>query len=119
MPDAPTTTRLQTRQQRFSQVAHACVTDVPSSEQETFKRFAQQFPALVHQCGLAQAVAFAAAKGHTRFLAAVEKVAGRQPNTLLKDAREAELTHYLRLTRDVMTAAEWLKRFSEALIETK
>ncbi|MER3557521.1 MAG: type III-B CRISPR module-associated protein Cmr5, partial [Thermus sp.] len=30
---------------------------------------------------------------------------------------EAELLAYLRLTREVLQAAEWFKRFAQALIE--
>lgn len=116
MPAPQTAPRITTRQQRFSQAAFQCVSEVPEKEQADFKRFAQQFPALVHQCGLAQAIAFADAKKHRRFLKAIAAVIGATDTALSHDSRNAELTEYLRLTRNVMLAAEWLKRSSEALI---
>ena len=54
-----------TRSQRLAQEAFARVTDHRRPNKE-YVSFAKKFPALIHTCGLAQAIAFALAKGAPR-----------------------------------------------------
>jgi CRISPR-associated protein Cmr5 len=92
---------------------------------------AKKFPSLIHTCGLAQAVAFYEAKGRTKpgkpekphhlylkDLAAVLMAAGHQQincvDKFTKKVRNEELSGYLRLSRDALHAAGWLKRYVEA-----
>jgi CRISPR-associated protein Cmr5 len=84
----------------------------------------KKFPALIHTCGLAQAVAFALAKKDEEFigyLAAVLQVVGHAQVTDAKSldhqARTQQLSGYLRLSRDAINAASWLKRYVEAAEE--
>jgi CRISPR-associated protein Cmr5 len=96
---------------------------------EEYRSFARDFPTLVHQCGLAQAVAFALAKGRTREalkayacdLADVLKVAGHLNAATAEDlsgqTRSLPVLAYVRLSRDALDAAVWLKRYVEALFE--
>jgi CRISPR-associated protein Cmr5 len=86
-----------------------------------FVSTAKKFPALIHTCGLAQAVAFALAKKDAEYigyLAAVLKAAGHADVTdhqaLDNQARTQPLSVYLRLSRDAINAASWLKRYVEA-----
>jgi CRISPR-associated protein Cmr5 len=81
----------------------------------------KQFPALIHTCGLAQAVAFALAKKddeYVGYLAAVLRASGHaeitDANSLDHHARTKPLNVYLRLSRDAINAASWLKRYVEA-----
>jgi len=85
--------------------------------------FAKKFPALIHTCGLAQAVAFARAKGKQQEeyaidLGAVLKEGGHPAissvESLARLTREESVSGYLRLSRDAIDAAVWLKRYVEA-----
>ena len=89
-----------------------------------FRSFAKSFPALIHACGLAQAVAFALAKKHNDYLGdliEVLKDVGHSritsPAELRRLVCELDVSAYLRLSRDALDAAGWLKRYVEALAE--
>jgi CRISPR-associated protein Cmr5 len=86
-----------------------------------FAAFARSFPSLVHACGLAQAVAFAKAKHREQYLddlAAVLKAAGHSEagsaDRLAAATRECPVPTYVRLSRNTLHAAGWLKRYVEA-----
>lgn len=93
---------------------------------DEYKSFAREFPSLVHTCGLAQSVAFALAKGghqekYAHDLAKVLAAAGHgevgEAQRLAKQTRELSVTRYLRLSRNALAAAEWLKRYVEAYVQ--
>lgn len=114
-----------TRSQRLAQSAYAQIaihtkngTRKPDKE---FVSTVKKFPSLIHTCGLAQAVAFALAKKDVEYigyLAAVLHAAGHvginDAKALDTQAREEPLAGYLRLSRDAISAASWLKRYAEA-----
>ena len=125
-----------TRSQRLAQAAFPRIqardAEMNSDEFKEYVTIAKKFPSLVHTCGLAQAVAFYEAKGktkpgkpekpHIRYLkdlAAVLTAVGHQQigtvEQLAKKVREEPLSGYLRLSRDAINAASWLKRYVEAL----
>lgn len=117
-----------TRSQRLSQAAFAQVhgqyQKLTEKQFKEYFSFAKKFPALVHTCGLAQAVAFARAKKETDYvddLAEVLKNAGHLEITdggkLDECARNLPLNGYLRLSRNAIEAASWLKRYAEAVGE--
>jgi len=92
----------------------------PSKE---FTSFAREFPTLVHSCGLAQAVAFARAKRehHEEYLqdlVTVLQAAGHAALSSVEQlsvaTREDPVPAYLRLSRDALLAAVWIKRYVEA-----
>jgi CRISPR-associated protein Cmr5 len=112
-----------TRSQRLAQEAFARVTAHRQPNKE-YVSFAKKFPALIHACGLAQAVSFALAKGgaqavYATDLAEVLRAGGHTGITsglaLDKQTREQALSGYLRLSRDAIDAAVWLKRYVEAV----
>lgn len=114
-----------TRNQTMAQAAYSRISrrnnGRPSKEYTTF---AKKFPALIHTCGLAQAIAFAQAKQENSYLedlVAVLHAAGYQDlsnsDALGNRSRSAELSPYLRLSRDALLAASWLKRYVEAAQE--
>ncbi len=112
-----------TRSQKLAQAAFARVALHDTSDKD-YVSFAKKFPALIHTCGLGQAVAFALAKNHTDYvedLAAVLNAGGHpdvsSSESLHRQAREETLTGYLRLSRDAIHAASWLKRYVEAVAE--
>jgi CRISPR-associated protein Cmr5 len=114
-----------TNNQRMSRMAFQRIADRRPNKE--FASFAREFPTLVHSCGLAQAVAFARAKhGHQeqylRDLAAVLEAAGHATlgsvEQLATATREHPVSSYLRLSRDALMAAVWLKRHVEATAES-
>jgi CRISPR-associated protein Cmr5 len=52
----------QTRQQKRAQVAYRCVSSMKGDKEKEYSQLSKKFPALVHNCGLAQATAFVQAK---------------------------------------------------------
>jgi CRISPR-associated protein Cmr5 len=115
-----------TRSQRFAQSAFTYIqirhSELNEKQFKEYVSFAKKFPALIHTCGLAQAVAFALAKKETDYvgdLSEVLKEAGHSKMTeqqpLDHHARTQQLSGYLRLSRDAINAAGWLKRYVEAV----
>ena len=111
---------IQTRSQKLAQAAYTRIAKYGKPNKE-YVSFAKKFPALIHTCGLAQAVAFALAKKEKEYvedLAAVLKASGHPgANTaeaLQKQTHDQPLSGYLRLSRDAINAAAWLKRYVEA-----
>ena len=109
-----------TRSQKFAQAAFARIANHGNPNKE-YISFAKKFPALIHTCGLAQAVAFALAKKKKEYvedLAAVLKASGHpeasSAEALQKQTHDQPLSGYLRLSRDAINAAGWLKRYAEA-----
>ena len=108
----------QTRQQRRAQIAHSCVSTRKEKDKE-YSQLAKKFPALVHNCGLAQAIAFVQAKeGATgeAYISHLTRTMDEQED-IGNSSRSADLMKYQRLTREAIESATWLKRYSEALLE--
>lgn len=119
-----------TRSQKLAQAAYPRIANrIPpgtdpknfTKDQREYRTFAKKFPALIHTCGLAQAVTFALAKQENDYiedLAAVLRESGHAEITsaqaLHERARTQPLSGYLRLSRDAINAASWLKRYVEA-----
>lgn len=103
---------IRTKEQQMAQAAFERVQG-RSSGFEEYSSFALAFPALVHSCGLAQALAFAQAKGRTDYLSDLENVLG-EGEGLCKRSREAELMEYMRLSRRALAASSWIKRYCQA-----
>jgi len=118
-----------TNSQRMAQAAYKRIAArKPDSE---FASFARSFPSLIHSCGLAQAVAFAQAKGTSEkskekppgkylddlaaVLAAVGHSDAATADTLKAATRESPVPAYIRLSRNALQAAGWLKRYVEAV----
>ncbi len=113
---------IHTRSQKLARAAYERVAQKKLTKE--YVSFAKRFPALIHTCGLAQAVAFASAKDPCQYgddLSAVLKACGHDTidgfSDLDEKARSAELTHYIRLSRDALNAASWIKRYVEAAVE--
>ena len=112
---------VQTNSQKMAQTAYYRIrARQPGSE---FVSFAREFPSLVHTCGLAQAIAFAKAKKkhHSEYLedlAAVLTSIGHSEadsiDNLERATREHAVPAYVRLSRNALQAAGWLKRYVEA-----
>lgn len=119
---------MQTRQQRRAEKAHRCVSGKASSkDKDEYLRLAKSFPALVHTCGLVQAIAYVHAKdnkartGETylNHLSGVMVIDLPENTTLEDKSRDAELLEYQFLSLEAIEAATWLKRYAEALLDSK
>jgi len=103
-----------TKSQRMAKAAY----DV--ANQSGIQGFAQDFPTLVHSCGLAQAFVFAKAKGHSDYRKAITHVLNEAGWDFATDVAleqiilSAPVIEYIRLSRDALLAAEWIKRYAEA-----
>lgn len=110
---------IQTNSQKMAQAAYERIqARQPNRE---FASFARSFPSLIHSCGLAQAIAFAKAKRHDQYLddlTAVLKTVGHSEaaskDSLERASRESAVPGYIRLSRNTLQAASWLKRYVEA-----
>jgi CRISPR-associated protein Cmr5 len=113
----------QTNSQKMAQAAYASVRRRTSPcVPEKYVSFAHSFPSLVHACGLAQAVAFARAKDHAQYLddlaAVLNKIGHAEAasvDSLERATREHSVPAYVRLSRNALQAAGWLKRYVEAV----
>ena len=111
---------IRTKEQQMAQAAFERVQGRSSGlEFEVYSSFALAFPSLVHSCGLAQALAFAQAKGRADYLSDLENVLGEDVGEngggdLCKRSREAELMEYMRLSRRALAASSWIKRYCQA-----
>lgn len=124
----PVHTRTQTiAQHAYSAVAARLPQLADEKARDTYISFAREFPSLVHTCGLSQAVAFALARRgkpqeeYAKDLASVLHAAGHGEITDVDQLAEKTRTHpvaqYLRLSRDALAVAVWLKRHVEAAEE--
>ncbi len=109
-----------TKQQKRAQRACTFVSELTGDNKKDYSQLAKRFPALVHTCGLAQAVSFVEAKGKEvgeLYLTHLEKVMEMRDNENLGEkSRNSDLTDYQYLTREVISSSTWLKRYSEALL---
>src|SRR5262245_54775334 len=107
------------KSQRMAQAAFLAVQQRGRGKEpyrKEYRSFAREFPTLMHQCGLAQAVAFAQAKGshqgdYIEDLAAVLKAAGHEDiarsEVLAERTRALPVTAYVRLSADALDATVW------------
>ena len=117
-----------TRSQKMAQEAFARVKGRDAVTEE-YRSFAREFPTLVHQCGLAQAVAFAQAKAPK---SEAHRDYGNDLAAVLTKAEHADVatgaalatcscslavSGYIRLSHDALDAANWIKRYVEALFD--
>lgn len=116
---------MQTRQQKRAQKAYERVSgDIPENK-EAYLRLAKKFPALVHSCGLAQSLAFVAAREREgsrigeKYIKHLTSVMALPDGTdLQKKSRTVELMEYQHLSWEAIESATWIKRYAEALLET-
>ncbi len=117
-----------TRDQRYAAIIYGQVNEVlnrDKREQEDYGRLANHLPVLVKKAGLAQALSFAEAKseaGDKQLLddlqVTINEISGWQID-LMDRSRKAELSEYLWLTQQVMTALHWYKRFAQSVLNVK
>lgn len=113
-----------TIQQQLASKAHTCILEITDDgEKKKYGTMAHKLPILIRTAGLAQALAFVEARGSTAqhklldHIAQTIDVAGiDNRGTLTQTCREAPLQQYIFLTRRVMDALVWFKRFTESVL---
>ncbi|MBI5811331.1 MAG: type III-B CRISPR module-associated protein Cmr5 [Deinococcota bacterium] len=114
-----------TREQKRAQSAFGKVSQHQSRDKtwrDQYGGMAHKLPVLVRQAGLAQALAFVESRGkeaHKVLLDDLAQTVGLSKADLLRQSREAALSEYLRLTREVLAAAQWYKRFSQSVLDVE
>src|SRR6266480_672771 len=116
---------MQTRDQIYavdvSKKVSAVKINVEEADRNRYGAMAHQLPILIRSAGLAQALAFLESrdpKGHKQLLIDLAATVG-QPGTLLQWAREGSIDEYMNLTRQVMAALLWYKRFAQSVLDIK
>ncbi|MDW8305411.1 MAG: type III-B CRISPR module-associated protein Cmr5 [Acidobacteriota bacterium] len=119
-----------TRSQRFSRLVYEKVSKHVSeakANRDKYITMAQKLPVLIQTAGLAQAIAFLEAKSQGEsekmnrcLLEDLSSVLGfNSVEEFSKKCREAELTEYLWLTQNALSALLWFKRFSVSVLEVE
>ncbi len=116
---------MKTRDQKYASEAVNRVSAVKKTASEVdrnrYGAMAHQLPILIRSAGLAQALAFLETRdshGHKQLLIDLAATVGL-PNTLVQRARVAPLEEYMHLTRQVMAALLWYKRFAHSILDIK
>lgn len=123
--------REMTRDQERAHAAYQAVSRANTrKDKDHYGRQCLRLPALIHQCGLCQTIAFFQAKGgetgekkeHFRNvledLAAVSRL-GEDATELAQKAREEDMKTYQWMTREALASAQWLKRYAEAVLKVE
>lgn len=110
---------MQTRKQEMAERAYSCISGLNQGQPDDYLTVAKTFPALIHNSGLVQALAFAQAKGgdkeaYTVYINHLIDVMGE--DNLENESRTADIVRYQYLSREAIEAATWLKRYAEALL---
>lgn len=118
---------MQTHNQSYAIEAHKHVEEVSKKtpeEKSKYKTVCEKLPILIRTSGLAQALAFASAKAPKE--KAWESLLEHLKKTLegrdiVTDSRnpQLQLSEYMKLTRDVLSALLWYKRFSQSLLSNQ
>lgn len=120
-----------TRDQKRGEAVHRCAIAVKGDKNKELSdgwgRWAHKLPILIRQAGLAQALAFAEAKGKAggeRLLDDLAQALGDRVQldapsreALLKASRTWELAKYQLLTREVLATLVWCKRFAQSVLD--
>lgn len=111
------------RSQKYAQRAYGLIQKVKDDNKQVkeYRTLVLNFPTMILQSGLAQAIGFLQAKGkgkeeHLLLLAHIAELLGENKDSLHKKILEADLSHYQLLSRQALEAASSLKRYTQALL---
>ena len=109
------------RTQKYAQRAFGLIQKVKDSNKQVkeYRTLVLNFPTMILQSGLAQAIGFLQAKGkeeHLLLLAHIAELLEENKDGLHKKILEADLSHYQLLSRQALEAASSLKRYTQALL---
>lgn len=106
-----------TRNQQYATQIFEQVSQVPEAERQKYGSMAHKLPMLIRTAGLAQALAFVHSRGSDVQKKLLDHIAAVvNESDLLVRSRTAELSEYMRLTRHVLGALVWYKRFAQSVL---
>ena len=115
---------METRDQKYAKAAYPKVkAQKGTATEKGYRTLALNFPVMVLQSGLTQAIGFLLTKckignEHYAYLNDLAKILGRiDSQTLHQDIINSKLVEYQQLTRHALEASAWLKRYTQALLE--
>lgn len=120
-----------TRDQQRAQTAYESVARVHDSTKDQkwkdgYGRQCLRLPALIHECGLCQTVAFLESKAKGKQDAYFHQVLAdlaitSRPSTEVDEfserVRSASMKDYQWMTREALVCSQWLKRYAEAILK--
>lgn len=109
---------MQTRDQKYAADAYKNVEKIVESERKSYGSMAHQLPILIRRAGLAQALSFVDSRDNPAQKRLLDDLAATIESNkhLIDRAREAQLSEYILLTRQVLDALLWYKRFAESIL---
>ncbi len=112
---------MQTIDQQYSATVYKQVLEIKKDNHyKKYGAMAHKLPILIHTAGLLQALQFANSREdiHRRLLEHLAITLGKKDaKTLLAEASEKNLSHYMLLTRQILAALLWYKRFAQSILE--
>lgn len=115
---------MQTRDQKYAADAFTKVSQMKGKEREYYENYgsmAHKLPVLIRTAGLAQGLAFVEARGkeaHKQLLVDLSATIGYDSKTdLLSQSRQTDLSEYIYLTKQVLDALLWYKRFAQSVLD--
>jgi CRISPR-associated protein Cmr5 len=115
--------KLYTRQQRMAREVFKLVSTIELLEETKKKCYgsmAHRLPVLIHSAGLAQALAFVAARGkdeQRQLLDHLAQVVGQNDGKKLQKASyDSDLIEYMHLTEECLAALLWFKRYAQSVL---
>ncbi|RRR70864.1 MAG: type III-B CRISPR module-associated protein Cmr5 [Candidatus Viridilinea halotolerans] len=121
-----------TREQTYASRVYALIKPLSAkdeAERKAYGSLAHKLPILIRTAGLAQALAFVAARNkegtpQRRLLAHLEEVLQQtnllaQGANLVERSRTASFEEYMRLTEGSLQALLWFKRFAQAELKVE
>lgn len=113
-----------TRDQYYATTVYAQVEGVARENADFRKKYgglAHKLPVLIRTAGLAQALAFVAARGENAGKHLLQHLAEalrfEKQDKLLEEVRTADLNEYIYLTQQALAALLWYKRFAQSVLE--
>src|SRR5437667_11695204 len=114
---------MKTRDQEYAISAYKAVSTVSRERKQFYEPYGamtHKLPILIRKAGLAQALSFVEAKAtdesaYRSLLADLKATVGRSEN-LATLARSVELEDYMLLTKQVIDALLWYKRFEQSIL---
>ena len=122
---------MQTRSQQYSKKVFEQITglDLAEDKQKEYGSLCHNFPVMVMRSGLSQAVAFVWVKSsddekspQAQFLKNLSEITGKtneSPKAFQERINTLLLADYQRMTRIILNASIWYKRFAESLLGVK
>jgi CRISPR-associated protein Cmr5 len=114
---------MQTRSQRYAAQIFAQVNGEVKTQSDAYQKkygsMAHKLPVLIRTAGLAQALSFVESRGeaeHKKLLSHLAAVT--EEGDLAQRSRAiTDLNDYMRLTREVLSALLWYKRFAQSVLK--